>query len=184
MIRWFFILLLLLSMVVALGLFERGRSVQLLGEMKVLDGDTLLYQGEKLRLVGIDAPEGDQACRRGTVKWPCGREAKRALRALVEDGKVRCVTEGIDVYGRSLVRCSRQTKDIAAALVRLGLAISTDDYFEEERQARAERLGLWGGEFEDPADWRRVSREEGTGSQTSIVRQGVDLVRSWWEAIW
>ena len=33
-----------------------------IGEVKVTDGDTIILQGQKIRLDGIDAPEKNQLC--------------------------------------------------------------------------------------------------------------------------
>jgi hypothetical protein len=56
-----------------------------LAEMaRVLDGDTLeLSTGERIRLWGIDAPEGSQVCQRDGPLWHCGDDATAAMRVLV-----------------------------------------------------------------------------------------------------
>ena len=56
------------------------------GAVRVVDGDTLdLTAGTtttRVRLFGIDAPEGGQSCRDGRGRsWPCGASARRAGRA-------------------------------------------------------------------------------------------------------
>src|SRR3546814_7555050 len=50
---------------------------------KVLDGDTLVVTGERVRLWGIDAPETRQACEgRDGVVYLCGQMAAKAMREL------------------------------------------------------------------------------------------------------
>ena len=49
---------------------------------RVIDGDTLeLSTGERIRLWGIDAPEGSQVCQRDGHPWQCGDDAAAALEA-------------------------------------------------------------------------------------------------------
>ena len=40
--------------------------------LKVIDGDTIVLNGEKIRFSGIDAPEYDQDCMNGDKKIYCG----------------------------------------------------------------------------------------------------------------
>ncbi len=47
------------------------------GIAKVIDGDTIVIKGKKIRLFGIDAPEMKQICfNELNNPYPCGREAK------------------------------------------------------------------------------------------------------------
>src|SRR4051794_36138869 len=71
------------------------------GTAHVLDGDTLEIGTTRIRLFGIDAPEGAQTCKdpRGGT-WACGRSARRALERLTTGQAVTCRGRGIDDYGR------------------------------------------------------------------------------------
>ena len=51
------------------------------GAAKVLDGDTLKIQGQRIRLHGIDALESRQLCRLDGKSWQCGKDEANALTA-------------------------------------------------------------------------------------------------------
>lgn len=120
------------------------------------DGDSLQLAGDRVRLLGIDAPELAQLCvdARGR-NWPCGREARDAMSALLRRGDLTCQPDGRDRYNRMLAHCRIGKDDIAAIMVRDGWAVATEDYFAEEQAARRARRGIWQGGFELPRDWRR-----------------------------
>jgi endonuclease YncB( thermonuclease family) len=126
-----------------------------------IDGDSLRYGGEEIRLLGIDAPEFHQTCldeRRR--RWDCGRAARDELERLVARGAVQCRASGRDRYGRALAVCSAgRIGDLGEAMVRQGYAIDYmgGRYTAAEAEARAARRGLWRGEFERPQDWRRAN---------------------------
>ena len=125
------------------------------GMAKAADGDSLRLQGDRIRLLGIDAPELDQVCWTADgAEWPCGRAARAELARLVAAGPVDCQPEGTDKYGRTLARCDVAGADLGAAMVGAGLALSTGGYGAAERQAKSDRLGLWQGRFVDPKVWR------------------------------
>lgn len=124
--------------------------------VRVIDGDTLEMAGRRVRLRGMDAPEIAQTCLRAGAVVRCGEEAREALAGLVRDREVACRASGLDRYGRELAVCRAGAIDIGGALVRRGLAVAYGGYQAEERAARAERVGLWAGSFERPADYRKL----------------------------
>ncbi|MBC7282365.1 thermonuclease family protein [Hoeflea sp.] len=126
------------------------------GQMRVVDGDSLALGDRRLRLKGIDAPELNQRCRKDAFDYGCGAESASFLRGLIGRHPVDCKTEGIDRYGRDLVRCVADGVDLNETMVRSGHAVAFGDYKLAEGLARSESAGLWAGEFETPKQWRAV----------------------------
>lgn len=128
------------------------------GAARAADGDTLVLNGEHVRLKGMDAPELAQTCTRDGKDWPCGREAKAALAAALKQGQVACTFSARDDYDRPLALCTVAGADLGALLVRQGLAVAFGAYQAEEAEARAARRGLWAGSFQRPSDYRADHR--------------------------
>jgi endonuclease YncB( thermonuclease family) len=125
------------------------------GMARVVDGDTLVLEGERLRLQGIDAPELDQTCEVDGQALACGRGARDALARLV-GGNLTCAGSRHDQYGRRLVTCNAGRGDIGARLVLDGQAVAYGCCEREEAMARAARRGIWAGHFDRPEDWRHA----------------------------
>lgn len=149
------------------------------GPFRVVDGDTLAAGSQKLRLLGIDAPEFDQACERDGQEWRCGQEAKAALQALIRHGSAECHGGNRDRYGRLLVDCFVDGRTLGGAMVEAGMAVTTSmiTYRSEQADAKTERKGIWAGSFMMPADWRRERRLEQEGSFFSSLKDILSL--SW-----
>jgi endonuclease YncB( thermonuclease family) len=90
--------------------------------LTVIDGDTLDCAGERIRLVGIDAPEMPGHCRAGR-RCVDGdpHAAKSALQAFAASG-LSCAPDGQDSYGRTLARCQADGRDASCALIASGHA--------------------------------------------------------------
>jgi endonuclease YncB( thermonuclease family) len=131
------------------------------GRARVIDGDSLDIGGERIRLFGIDAPEGRQDCTDAAGRgYACGREAARALATQIGGRNVTCTPVDHDRYAREVAVCSVDGRDLGEAMVRNGHAIelpahSRGRYAAAEREARERKRGLWAGQFERPSDWRR-----------------------------
>lgn len=73
-------LLLTATILLFLGLvvtrLDHARQEMVSGSVKVIDGDTLVLDGKRIRLVGIDAPELRQVCQRDNQPWPCAKGEK------------------------------------------------------------------------------------------------------------
>jgi endonuclease YncB( thermonuclease family) len=156
---------LVLAVVVATGaaafwsLKVGPQRTEISGHVRIIDGDSLMVGGTEVRLYGIDAPELFQRCTREGREVQCGREAARALIALVAGQQVTCERRDIDRYGRTVAVCRADGVDLARAQVANGQAVSYGAYFADETAARSDRKGLWAGEFIRPREWR--DRERG-----------------------
>jgi len=126
----------------------------------VLDGDSLDFNGIRVRLFGIDAFERDQVCgRKDGSRFDCGQAAREALLFAVGGAMVRCEKRDVDQYGRMVAVCHGREGDLAARLVEDGQAVAyrqfSHDYVDEEQIARERGRGAWGGRFDSPWDWRK-----------------------------
>ena len=68
--------------------------------LKIVDGDTIVLNGEKIRFSGIDTPELKQTCMNGDEKVFCGKSAKILLAKKIGNQTPECIKEGKDVYKR------------------------------------------------------------------------------------
>ena len=127
------------------------------GAAYAIDGDTLFRAGERMRLLGIDAPEIDQTCTVDSLPVPCGRRARDALRDLVRGG-VSCSSRSRDAYGRALVTCQTAAGDVSERMVAMGHALASGCCRSAEVEARRAKRGIWAGRFDRPSDWRRLKR--------------------------
>lgn len=147
------------------------------GPAEVIDGDSLVIAGERIRLVGIDAPEGRQMCERvgplghagRPADWPCGRESADRLRRLIGPRSVLCDVEDVDKYDRLLAVCRVGGRDINRWMVENGWAVSYGRHRRLERAAERARRGIWAGRFERPRNWRDRHR----GRRAGLLDAGV-----------
>lgn len=150
------------------------------GKARVVDGDTLVINNERIRLYGVDAPESKQACKDASGKeYACGQVAQAALEQRVKagGGTAKCSVRERDQYGRLVASCALPTgnpfgqdEDAGDYMVRRGQAVAyrkiTSQYIPAENAAKKQKEGIWQGDFEPPAKWRydrRVAEGDGSG---------------------
>ena len=115
----------------------------------------------EIRLFGIDAPAPQQ---------DCAEAAQQFLEQLIVDGKVRLDLLGPGRHGETVAFAASGGKSLNKELVRAGYAwknprICRKEPFcselnELERQAKAERRGLWQADNPVPPwAWRRQSEQ-------------------------
>ena len=130
----------------------------LLGTARAIDGDTLDFGGQHIRLHGMDAVEASQTCTRDGQTWPCGQEAKAFLARLVDGQSIQCEQVDTDRYGRIVARCTAGRRDLGQAMVEAGYAVAlpqfSNAYVEAEARMRSHAIGIWAGTFDRPSDYR------------------------------
>ena len=128
--------------------------------LKIIDGDTIVLNGEKIRFSGIDTPELKQTCMKDNQKIFCGIFARMLLVKKIGNATPQCISEGKDVYKRTLAECFINGESLSSFLVRSGYAFAYRKYskkfIKEEEFAKENKLGMWSMEFEYPWDFRKT----------------------------
>lgn len=147
---------------------------------KVIDGDTVIINGESVRLLGMDADE------RG---YPCYNEAKKRIEELILDKEVILVkdAEDRDQYDRLLRYIFLDGKNINLQLVEEGLAVARfypenqkykTEIIEAEKYAREHKLGCKWREEKVEVDIKVEQQEENkteTKEQESQEEQKINI---------
>ena len=129
-------------------------------DLRVVDGDTIHLNGEKIRFTGIDTPELKQTCIKEGIIDSCGVTAKEILIEKIADNKVECISEGKDQYKRTLAECFVNNVSLSSYLVRRGYAFAYRKYSKkfiaDEDYAKVNQIGMWSMEFDYPWDYRKL----------------------------
>ena len=127
--------------------------------IKIVDGDTIHLNGEKIRFTGIDTPELKQSCLKDGVKDLCGVTAKQILIDKIGNNNVECISEGKDQYKRILAECFVNNESLSSYLVRSGYAFAYRRYSKkfvpDEDFARINKIGMWSMKFDYPWNYRK-----------------------------
>ena len=135
-------------------------NISFADNLKIIDGDTIILNGEKIRFSGIDTPELKQTCLRGEQKVSCGMTAKKLLTEKIDNAIPKCISEGKDAYKRTLAECFVNGESLSKFLVRSGYAFAYQKYstkfIKDEEFAKANKLGMWAMIFQYPWDFRKA----------------------------
>lgn len=107
---------------------------------RVIDGDTFVASGKKIRLWGINAPEKNA---------PLYDLSTQKFKEILLSGSLRCKHIDVDKYSREVMYCISGSYDVGSIMVRKGLAknyvrYSGGFYRIEEQFAQKNKLGIWG----------------------------------------
>jgi endonuclease YncB( thermonuclease family) len=130
----------------------------------VVDGDTVRFGPQTVRLFGIDAPERSQTCDDG--QWRAGALARKALEEFIAGRPVNCRL--VDMERKTnppVAQCYAGDDDLQEKMVSSGwawalAATSKDRYVPEEREAMERKLGVHAHKCVSPAEWRAMLRRE------------------------
>ena len=138
------------------------------GIAKVIDGDTIKIEKNKIRLFGIDAPESKQVCKKIWLSisflsfnkdYPCGEISTNKLKIKINNRFIVCKSQNKDRYNRLIAECYKDKININRWMVQNGYAVAYKKYSKkfiaQENLAKREKLGLWAGTFEMPWEWRK-----------------------------
>ena len=127
--------------------------------LKVIDGDTIILNDEKIRFSGIDTPELKQICSKEDQQIFCGKLAKNLLIKKIGNEIPHCVREGKDIYNRVLAECFVNGESLSSFLVRSGYAFAYRKYskkfIKDEEFAKKNILGIWSMKFQYPWEFRK-----------------------------
>ena len=147
---------------------QHSFALEIKGYPRIIDGDSIEINKKKIRLLGIDAPEIKQICKKPFLtisffsfkkNYKCGLLAKNQLKKFLQKKEIICVSQAKDKYKRYLSICYFEKKDINAWLVKNGYALAYERYSKkyilEQEYAKNNKLGIWKGSFLSPEEWRK-----------------------------
>lgn len=128
-------LYIMLAVLLAFGFWSGRQMETVVDQAYVIDGDSLRLGEDDIRILGIDAPEMRQFCRRNGLDYRCGVAARDAMVALTAGHEVACTITETDRYGRKVSRCLANGLDLGLEMVREGHAVAAGAYEAQEAAA-------------------------------------------------
>jgi len=133
-------------------------NISFADNLKIVDGDTIFLNGEKMRFSGIDAPELKQTCIQNDEEIACGVYAKKLLIKKIGNKIPKCISEGKDIYKRTLAECFVKGESLSKFLVRSGYAFAylkySNKFIKDEEFAKTNKIGMWSMTFQYPWSFR------------------------------
>ena len=145
---------------ISLIIFLSFNSEVRANNLRIIDGDTIELNGERIRFSGIDTPEPKQICTLDNIEIFCGNLATVVLKEKIGNEIVTCEREKeLDKYNRILAECFVKEQSLSSYMVKNGYAFAyryfSDKFIEDENYAKQNLLGLWAMQFEYPWDFRK-----------------------------
>ena len=152
-------------LVLLINTFSISTVVNAGSSLKIIDGDTIILNSEKIRFYGIDTPEIKQTCTNSNGQtYSCGVKATLELKKIIGSRKVSCIKKTKDRYKRSISICYVDGNDINSLMVKKGWALAyrkySKKYIKEEAIAKSNKSGIWSGNFIAPWKWRRLKNKK------------------------
>ena len=139
--------LILISLIFLLNTFSHSTEINVaIGKAKVIDGDTIVINGEKIRFGGIDTPE------RNKIGY---NYSKIKLKKKLGNNIITCLREPkLDPWGRTVAECFLDDESISSYMVKNGFACdykkySKKKYAKQQEYAKSRKLGIWALNFEN-----------------------------------
>lgn len=134
----------------------------IVGVAEAIESATIMVNETRVMLYGLESVYPPQTCYIDGEPWQCWAAAVRQLQTILTDGPVECTPVGPpDYIRRELALCEINGESLNERYVRSGFALAIEDEMPEyaaiEEAARAEGIGLWQGQFQEPHDFR-ISR--------------------------
>lgn len=129
---------------------------------QVVDGNTVRFGPQFVRLFAIDVPTRGQTCDDG--HWHPGPLARKALEDFIAGRPVTCKQVDFDARNnRPVAQCFAGDDDLQAMMVSTGWAWAVgphrDRYAPEERDAVVRKAGVHGHRCVPPPEWRAQQRD-------------------------
>ncbi|HET6620427.1 MAG TPA: thermonuclease family protein [Dongiaceae bacterium] len=157
---------LLFVAIVAVTCPHASDADSLRGTARVVDGDSIVVDGQRVHILDVGAPEDAQLCFRKAQAIEqgarrCGREAAAALADWIGSQTVTCDTTGRGIRKAWLARCTVAGRDLGEWLAAEGWAVPSlhrkcEIVRDAADKARAARLGIWSRNFTMPWVWRNA----------------------------
>ena len=155
----------ILFLVLIINILAFSKVLNASSSLKIIDGDTIILNSEKIRFYVIDTPEIKQTCTDNYGHtYLCGIKAKLEHEKIIGSRKVSCIKKTKDRYKRSISICYVDENDINSLMVRSGWALAyrkySKKYVKDEAIAKLTDSGMWSGKFIAPWKWRRMKNKK------------------------